>query len=227
MSKTGIGSVYRGIAYDVALHAGRSFPELVLNAKDIESIESYVKIQPYIRAVCRELRRQLEKRDIVMPANLADILIYDDLAWHGVEELVSEMNTRLTEFQKMTIVVYLLKAVHNAWILDNSKEFFSGREEIIRRFVACELIGYCDVVDWYYPYVKRITMLFGWRFNDGLAVLIHRRTTEDFYERNGIRDESGLTDVVRRGVGCPLSEEILEKLEEPEGEKLARKMLMI
>ena len=148
-----IGTIYRSIA-DGCLAAW--YPDMpsaernaLLKRGDLKEIEDYIGAKNSIDAAIEAIRKNLEKYQITLPANFADIVYFSDTPHDDVKELVAKIgkNHAIDDYVMANMAVRMLAGIHMRWIDDNKKKFFDPRRYSKRfLFLPIKMIGWEEVL---------------------------------------------------------------------------------
>ena len=223
-----VGLVYQNVAWEVGLKKDPKEMADIVQMGGFDEIEVFVNVIPYIEAMCKELSRLLKEYDIVVP----DSALQEMLHGKGSQDTLAEMNRqiddkRIPDFDKMRIIVSLMKVVHNEWIWRNSAMFFNTRNSDLKcRFMAFELVGYFNVMNYVWPYVSGFVRFLKWQIDPSMMVIIYRRRQDKLMNKYELDSPEKLLEFVQNGDGCTLPKEVAGALEGKSGEALARQMIL-
>lgn len=228
VTSTRIGLVYQAIAWEVGISKDTKEMAKVVQNGGFEEIEAFVNVVPYIEAQCKELRRLLKEHNVVVPEDLAEILVHGADPWNKLQEMMKQIDDcRISEFDRMRIAVSLMKVVHNEWVKRNSAAFFDfGNSDYKSRFMAFELVGFFGAMDYVWPYVAGFVRFLNWRVNTTAMMTIYCRRQDELVDRYDLNSSESLLEYVQNGGGCELPKEVAEVLKGKSGEILARQMIL-
>lgn len=141
-----VGKIYAEIArgYFAEQYTGSILEEnreaLLLNGS-FGDVDKELRLKSSIEDTIQALHDALyEHTQSCLPANFSEIVLFSQA---NNIEYISALISKLEEDEKGQIVVKMLEAVHNRWIISNPKKFFQKKcldEQF--RFMPIQLIGY-------------------------------------------------------------------------------------
>ena len=228
VTSTRVGLVYQNVAWEVGVKKDPGEMAEIVQKGGFDEIEVFVGVIPFIEAMTKELARLLKEYDIEMPKGALKAMLHGKESADVLDELVKQIDDRqISDFDKMRIVVSLMKVVHNEWTQRNSAAFFNTRNPDLKcRFMAFELVGYFNMMNYVWPYVSGFVRFLKWQIDPSMMVIIYRRRQDKLINNYELDSPEKLLEFVQNGEGCTLPKEVAEALEGKSGEALARQMIL-
>ena len=227
--KTKPGEVYLKTALKVGVQSNCCVPMDIIRKSALEDLEPLFGIIPYIEMQCKVLTYRLWEKNISAPYTMSQILIYSNNPKYRLRGLVFKIEQlKLSEIDKMEIVLLLLRSTHQVWVKNHPEEFFEPELADDRcRYMAFELVGYCEIDKYCLSYVEGLLQLLEWKVNKDLLQALYYRQQEDFIKKYELNIPEAIADFVKKGIECPLPKEVFNYFQTEEGEKTVWRMISI
>lgn len=171
---------------------------MIMARRNINEIESYIHLAGLFKVGVEELRRLLQKDDIVVPDNFLAVLLHSEAPRKDAEDLIFDLKQRdYSEDEVARIAIQVLYVIHDEWVKLNSREFFDPCRKWQRsRFMPFELIGLETALK-YRVVLDEINMVLGLKVHTGALRSLYWQMQKDFCRKHLLHTREDLSEYLR------------------------------